>query len=143
MPNSQKRTQKTRQIRRLVILGLMLAFGLLANSPSNAQALDGSAIQKLAMQGTWAAEERDMGYWSWSEDNMVCLRLFGPDGDCADTGTWSIDGDVMCYELTWWGEGYQYRINCYTVHALGDGRFEALYHGGVMVSKFITFTVIK
>ena len=28
-------------------------------------------------------------------------------------------------------------------NALGDGRFEALYHGGVMVSKFITFTVIK
>ncbi len=143
MPNSQKRTQKTNQTRRLAILGLMLTFSLLANSPSKAQALDGSAIQKLANQGIWAAEERDMGYWSWSEDDTVCLRIFGPDGDCADTGTWSIDGDVMCYELTWWGEGDGYRINCFTVVALGDDRYEALYHGGAMVSTFIHFKVLE
>lgn len=142
MLSSLKRTKNSRQIMRLVYLGLMLVFGLLTNSPSNAQALDGSAIQKFALQGIWAAEG-DWGYWSWSEDNTVCLRILGPDGDCADTGTWSIDGDVMCYELTWWGESYQIRINCYTVQALEDGRFEALYHGGAMVSKFITFSVIN
>jgi len=129
-------------MRRLASLGLLLTLGLLANSPAEAQALDGPAIQKLALQGTWAAEN-DWGYWSWSEDNTVCLRLADQSGDCADTGTWTRNDDVICYEFTWWGKPYDVRINCFTVNSLGDDRYEALYHGGAMVSTFIKFEVLN
>ena len=87
--------------------------------------------------------QRDWGYWSWSEDNTVCLRLLGLDGDCADTGTWSIEGNVMCYELTWWGESYDVRKNCYTVHRREEGRYETRYYGGVLDTVFTTFLVIE
>jgi hypothetical protein len=121
--------------------GLIITLGFFCSSPATAQALDGNAIQKLALQGTWAAE-KDWGYWSWSEDGTVCFRKPSADGDCADTGTWAVDGDVMCYELTWFGESYDVRKNCVTVHTLGDGRYETKYHGGALASTFITFKVI-
>ena len=143
MPCTQKRMQKINQWRRLASLGLMLTLGLLANSPAEAQALNGTAIQKLALQGTWVAEHAEFGNWSWGADNTVCFRLANPIGDCADTGTWTINGGVMCYELTWWGEGADVRTNCFTVNALGDGRYKTLYHGGAMVSTFFHFRVLN
>jgi len=135
--------RKNSQWRRLASLGLMLTLGLLANSPAVAQAIKGTAIQKLALQGTWAAEDAEFGYWSWGADNTVCFRLNNQTGDCADTGTWRINDDVMCYELTWWGKSIGIRTNCFTVHVLGDDRYEALYHGGAMVSTFIHFGVLN
>ena len=52
---------------------LAISLGLLSSSPAFAQTLDGDAIRDLALQGTWTAEN-DFGFWSWSEDNTVCLR---------------------------------------------------------------------
>ena len=143
MTGAQKRKTKNKQIRRLASFVLMLTLGALANSPAEAQTLDGKAIEKLALQGTWAAKDSSYGNWSWSKDNTVCHRLLDPIGDCSDTGTWTINGDVMCYELTWWGNPYDIRKNCFTVKALGDDRYEALYHGGAMVSTFIHFKVLE
>jgi len=137
----QKRIQKYHQILRLVSFGLMFTIGLLANSPVEAQALDGPAIQKLALQGMWAAEN-DYGYWSWKEDNSICLRKIEKSGKCTDTGTWSITGDVMCYKLTWLWKSNDVNDNCFTIQALKDGRYEALFHGGAMVSTFIHFKVL-
>ncbi len=142
MTGAQIRKIKSIQIRRLARFVSILALGVLANSPAEAQTLDGTAVEKLALQGTWAAEN-DWGNWSWSEDNTVCLRLADQSGDCADTGTWTVNGDVMCYELTWWGEAGDVKANCFTVHALGDGRYEARYHGGAMASTFIYFKVLN
>ena len=142
MTGAQIRKIKSIQIRRLARFVSVLMLGVLANSPAEAQTLDGTAVEKLALQGTWAAEN-DWGNWSWSEDNTVCLRLADQSGDCADTGTWTVNGDVMCYELTWWGKAYDVRKNCFTVNSLGDDRYEALYHGGAMVSTFIHFKVLE
>jgi len=142
MTGAQIRKIKSIQIRRLARFVSILTLGVLANSPAEAQTLDGTAVEKLALQGTWAAEN-DWGNWSWSEDNTVCLRLADQSGDCADTGTWTVNGDVMCYELTWWGKAYDVRENCFTVNSLGDDRYEALYHGGAMVSTFIHFKVLE
>ena len=36
---------------------LLLMIGLLVYSPAQAQELDSAAIQKLALQGTWVAEQ--------------------------------------------------------------------------------------
>jgi hypothetical protein len=141
MSCTQKRMHKDNQWRRLASLGLMLTLGLLANSPVEAQALDGPAIQKLALQGMWAADN-DYGYWSWKEDNSICLRKIEKSGKCTDTGTWSIIGDVMCYKLTWLWKSIGINDNCFTIQALKDGRYEALFHGGAMVSTFIHFKVL-
>ena len=119
-----------------------MTLGLLGSSPAVAQALDGNAVRDIALQGTWAAEY-DWGYWTWSGDDSVCVRVFEPDGDCADTGTWTINGEALCYELTWFGEGYDVRKNCVTVHPLGDGRYDARYHGGALDSTFFIFKVIE
>lgn len=139
----EKQLEPSNRGKRLASLGMMLMLGLLASSPAAAQALDGTAIEKLALQGTWAAKDSSYGNWSWSKDNTVCHRLLDPVGDCSDTGTWTINGDVMCYELTWWGSAYGIKDNCFTVKALGDDRYEALYHGGAMVSTFIHFKVLE
>jgi hypothetical protein len=121
---------------------LTLTLTILAGLPVRAEALDGSAINELAQDGKWVADD-DWGIWSWAKDGTVCLRLLGPNSDCADKGTWAIDGDVMCYELGWWGESYDMRSNCFTVEALGDGKYEALHHGGAMVSTFIVFSIVE
>jgi hypothetical protein len=121
----------------------MLALGLLANSPAEAQELDSAAIQQLALQGTWVAENPEWGNWSWNKDETVCLRVGDTEGKCADTGTWVINDNVICYELTWWGGTVGDRKNCFTAQALGDGRYETLYHGGAMVSTMFFFKVLE
>ena len=142
MTSAWKRTQNFRQMRRSASLGLMLALSLIANSPAVAQALDGAEIQKLALQGMWVADN-DWGNWSWSDDKTVCLRKTEKSGKCTDTGKWSINGDVMCYKLTWLWKSYGVNENCFTIQALKDGRYEALFHGGAMVSTFIKFEVLN
>ena len=87
--------------------------------------------------------QNDWGYWSWKKDKSVCIRLIEKNAKCADTGTWTINDNVICYEFTWWGKAYDVRKNCFTVHALGDDHYEALYHGGAMVSTFIKFEVLE
>jgi len=121
---------------------LIMTFGFLVSSPVVAQALDGNAVQALALQGTWAAE-KDWGYWTWNADDTVCVRVLEPNGDCSDTGTWAINGEALCYELTWFGESYDVRENCVTVHPLEDGRYDARYHGGALESTFFIFKVIN
>ncbi len=129
--------------KRLASLGLMLALGLLANSPAEAQELDSAAIQQLALQGTWVAENPEWGNWSWNNDETVCLRRGDTEGTCSDTGPWVINDNVICYELTWWGGTVGDRKNCFTAQALGDGRYETLYHGGAMVSTMFFFKVLE
>ncbi len=149
MTNAPKRNHETKQSepcnrrRRLASLGLILTLSLLANSPAEAQELDSAAIQNLALQGTWAAENPEWGNWSWNKDETVCLRVGDTEGKCADTGPWVINDNVICYELTWWGEAVGDRKNCFTVQALGDGRYETLYHGGAMVSTMFFFKVLE
>lgn len=143
MPFMQNRKRKYGQRRRRVGTTLMLTLGLFAIPAATAQALDGTTIRKLALQGTWVAENTESGQWSWNAENTLCLRFSNQTGDCADTGTWTIKGDVMCYELTWWGESVGDRSNCFTVNALGGNRYEALYHGGALASTFIRFQVLE
>ena len=149
MTNAPKRNHETKQSKpcnrgkRLASLGLILTLGLLANSPAEAQELNSAAIQNPALQGTWVAEDPEVGNWSWSKDKTVCLRLGDPGGNCADTGTWVINDNVICYELTWWGESNDDRKACFTARALDDGRYETIYHGGAMVSTYYYFKVLE
>ena len=140
---AQQRTKKGHQTRCLAVFVLILTLGLLANSPAQAQELDSAAIQNLALQGTWAAEHPEWGNWSWNKDETVCLRVGDTEGKCADTGTWKINDNVICYKLTWWGKASGVRKNCFTVQAHSNGRHETLYHGGAMVSTMFFFKVLE
>jgi len=114
----------------------------LGGSLASAQALDGTELRDLALRGTWLTQDH-WGSWSWSDDNRVCIRFFDTGGECADTGTWSIDGNVMCYEFTWWGESFDLRRNCFTVHAKDGFHYESRYHGGALDSIFFSFIVVR
>ena len=89
------------------------------------------------------AEHPELGNWSWNKDNTVCLRVGDTKGKCADTGTWKINDNVICYELTWWGKARDIKKTCFTTQARGDGRYETLYHGSTMVSTFYFFKVLE
>ena len=131
--------------RALAMYLVVAMFSILMIQPATSaepQALNTDALTKLALQGTW--QTKRFGLWSWGEDNSVCLRLLGLNEDCSDTGNWKIDDNVLCYELTWWGKSYGIRKNCFTVVALADGKFEALYHDSkVEQSMFINFEVLE
>jgi hypothetical protein len=126
-----------------LIWSLFISMGLFAGSVSAEQELDGSAVEKLALRGIWAAEENSYGYWKWNEDGSVCLRLHEPGGDCADTGTWAIDGNFICYELEWWGEAYGQRDACLSVVAHDGTPYEVLFQGDALVSTMFHFTVLE
>ena len=122
---------------------LFLSIGLSAGPVAATQELDGNALEDLALQGTWASVEDDWGYWSWNEDGSVCLRLHDPVGDCADTGTWAIEGDFICYEFEWWGGSYGHRAGCISVVVHEGEPYEVLYQGDALVSTMFHFTLLE
>ena len=122
---------------------LLVSMVLFSGSGAAAEELDGSAVEDLALQGIWAAEEDGYGYWSWNEDRSVCLRLNDPTGDCADTGTWAVDGDFICYELEWWGEAYGQRDACISVVVHEGTPYEVLIQDDVLIATMFHFTLLE
>lgn len=133
-----------RQAQRCATLGMALVVSA-ASSPAFARELDGASIEKLANQGTWVtsntAAHSGAGHWTWNADGSVCLQLFGPEDKCADTGTWRIVGDTMCYEFEWWGDVEDMRALCFNVVALGSNLYEARYTGSGITSSLFRFQV--
>jgi hypothetical protein len=123
--------------------GVCFSMGLFAGSIAEAQELDGGAVEDLALQATWDAEDDSYGYWDWNEDGSVCLRLHEPTGECADRGTWATDDDFICYEFEWWGEGYGQRAACISVVAHEGEPYEVLYQGDALVSTMFHFTLLE
>lgn len=142
-PCGQRPQDCSTRSKRSLGLGLIIVLGLHSGTHAASESLDSAALQKLSLQGTWAAEDAEVGYWTWNKDKSVCLRLGSAEGKCADTGTWAINDNVICYELTWWGESNNDRKTCFTVKSHGSGRYEALYHGGAMVSTYYHFSVLE
>jgi hypothetical protein len=125
----------------VLVMFLTVVSGVMR--PVLAQELDGDALIKLALGGTWQAEHAEYGLWSWNDSGSVCLRVGSADGDCFDTGTWQVNDNVLCYEMTTWGESVGERVNCFTVAAMGDNRYETLFYGGAMVSRMFAFKVLE
>ena len=92
---------------------LSVIFLMFLTLPMNAhasQALKAEEIGSLVDDKTWhmrfeGAEGSSM-YWVWHRDGTVCARWFGSgrkDNDCHDDGRWRLDGDLLCWKLTWLG----------------------------------------
>jgi hypothetical protein len=93
---------------------------------SAVRVLDAKAARDLTRDRVWQVKRpRGPGYdfWSWKSDGSVCLHLGERTGNCADTGRWWLDGQRVCYELTWWGAGNLMKSGCFRIAAQGKGQF--------------------
>lgn len=126
-----------------VVLGCAVFIASVVQLTAQSSELQGDPLRELMFRGVWDAEHEEYGYWSWDKGGTVCLRIGDMAGDCADTGEWKVTGNVVCYELGWWGESVGERENCFTVQDLGDGRYETLFYGGNMVSRMFAFEVLS
>ena len=117
---------------------LIAAAIFLPCSPASAEALDAAAVGKLVSGSTWQQKGWSGPtyiYWTWNPDGSVCLRDEKA-GSCIDTGRWRLDGNSVCYELTWWGKSYGMSARCFRVAAKGDGRYDMLLVDGVTPIEF-------
>ena len=115
---------------------------LLSAGPASAETLDAKTLSGLVSGHTWKSE-RLVGpgslYWEWKPDESVCLRQEAT-GSCMDTGRWRLDGDSLCYELSWWGKSSGLNARCVRAARKGDGRYEMIPVNGVTP---IEFTIAK
>jgi hypothetical protein len=123
----------------LTILLLAMAFGLQAEAPP----LDAKAARDLVSDRQWQqpqAHGSGQLFWSWKADGSACLRTDGAGGQCADTGRWTLEGNRMCYELTWWGKSSGRNPACFRILDKGNARFEAMQDNGLTLFEF---TVVR
>lgn len=101
--------------------------------------LDAKAASSLISGRMWqqqAAHGPGKVYWSWKSDGSVCLRTDETSSKCADTGRWNLEGERMCYELTWWGASVGRKSACFRIVDRGKGKFEALQDSGFSLFEF-------
>lgn len=105
--------------------------------------LDAKAAQNVTSDRVWQVKKhRGPGYdyWSWNSDGSVCVRLGEKTGKCADAGTWKLDGERLCYKLTWWGENQGLKSACFRISDQGKGHYGALQDNNL---TFLEFSVVK
>jgi len=112
---------------------------------TKAATLDAKAAKSLTSDRVWQIKKpRGPGYdyWSWKSDGSVCVRLGEKTGKCADTGRWKLDGERLCYELTWWGETERGGLKsaCFRISDQGKGHYGALQDNEMTL---LEFSVIK
>lgn len=121
---------------------LLLAFAAFSLcAPVTADTLDAKTLSGLVSGHTWQSKYGGGGYlyWAWNSDGAVCLRQEAS-GSCMDTGRWKLDGDSVCYELSWWGKSGGYNARCYRVAGKGKGHYEMIPVDGVTT---FPFTILK
>ncbi len=127
---------------------MMLVFYLtLPMTAALSQALKAEDIRAMVSDKSWRMQAsvvtRKATYWDWNRDGTVCARLLSAaKGDaCADKGPWRLDGDYLCWELTWFGHGQGLKKQCITIQRSSKGGFEA-QRRRLPGMEFFEFTVI-
>jgi len=104
-----------------------------------AATLDGKAAGNL-LSGRDMASKNVAGegfyYWTWNADGSVCMRLQEKNGKCADTGTWKVERDRVCYAFTWWGKSSGFAANCFRISEDAKGHYEAIQDNGMRLFEF-------
>jgi hypothetical protein len=114
---------------RLVLLALsahlVLAVSVaLAQQPAGT--LSAEQLQILFRGKTWAMEYGGvpdlLAIWDFNTDGSLCGRLSGAKAGtkCADIGKWKLQGDMICWDFNWLGEGYSYKSVCAHVRKADD-----------------------
>jgi hypothetical protein len=141
--------QRDRMFRRPLPLHVVLALAVIA-SPAPAQqaapagkVLDAVAVKALVSDRVWTTEAGSSGsvrYWAWKSDGSICYRIFQKDGKCDDTGQWKLDGNRLCYQLSWAMKSQELNSMCFPIVDLGKGHYAALEDNGL---HLFDFTVSK
>ncbi len=60
--------------------------------------------------------------WNFRRNGSVCARPVAakPSDKCADEGTWTLKGDVLCWELTWFGGSFGFKSACSSLKRTAD-----------------------
>ena len=123
-----------------VLAALLLStVTLCVYEEATAATLDAEAVKLLVTDRTWQqpqAHGSGQLYWSWKSDGTVCLRTEDKVSKCADTGRWTLGGNRMCYELTWWGASSGRKSACFRIDDQGNGRYEAIQDNGLSLFQF-------
>jgi hypothetical protein len=126
---------------RKTYLGLVF---LMVALPAGAADLGSDQVRNLANGAMWSTKNmlnsNQLRSFDWKKDGTLCLRLGGTDGKCDDQGTWKVEGQRMCYELTWWMKSQGMTSACFGVSDLGNGSYEATLPSG---TRFMQFTVAR
>ena len=96
-----------------------------ARHPTAAAAiLDEKAAISLLSDRVWQQKKNAtpgrFNYWFWRADKSVCIQLEERSGKCDDAGPWKLDGERLCYELTWWGATQGEKKACFRISDLGN-----------------------
>lgn len=118
---------------------LLISATCLPSSAIAAATLDAKAAKDLISDRTWQQKKFDSpgyNYWSWKSDGAICLRLNENTGKCSDTGRWKLEGDRMCYEVTWLFKSGGGNSACFRIADQGKGRYGALQDNGLTLFEF-------
>ena len=122
-----------KQCSRHRVASLVLALVAVAASAQSAVTVAGRDLSALASGRSWSLSPYGdpdnpavSMVWDFRSDGSVCARAAGTKaGDpCADEGRWSIKGDLLCWELSWYGASYGFKTACSSVRALTGERLE-------------------
>lgn len=123
----------------LLIPLIVSLFSLCAGLQAAEATLNAKAARSMISNRTWQqpqAHGSGQIYWSWKSDGSVCLRTEDKNSKCADTGHWKLDGERLCYELTWWGKSAGRNSACFRISDQGKGRYEAIQDNGLTLFNF-------
>ena len=134
--------RRTERRSRLWILAATSFFLICATLPAGAAMLDAQAAKKLASDQMWQIKFSSgaVVFWSWRSNGTMCARKEEKNSDCIDDGTWKLDGNRLCYELTWFGKAEGLKSHCFRVEDQGAGHYVALSDNGL---TFFEFSIAK
>ena len=107
-------------------------------APTSAEQLDAAQTEAVLLGGPWKATDTGVvyNYWFWNADGTLCLKANDPKVEsCDDTGSWSRDGNEVCYELQWWGQVYGLDKGCIHIDKVESG-YEIIDANGMTSLRF-------
>ena len=105
-----------------------LFFVIWPTSAPAAEKLGSDEFSSLVNGKTWKIQLIQAAYWDWRKDGVVCARLVGDidrTSKCADEGRWRLDGEKLCWKLTWLGKTSRLDKNCIFAFRAANDRLEA------------------
>lgn len=131
-------------------IGVLASLLFLLGTPSVAavEKLSGDNVAALLKDKAWEMTFSEAAtVWDWKNGGVVCARLIGNadrESKCADEGTWRLEGDKLCWKLTWLSRGRPLNKQCVFVYRAASERFEARRvekDGSPAAQAYFEFTV--
>lgn len=124
------------------LIAFLTSLCLPMDSAGYADKLTAEETKALLFEGPWQIEVGvSVNYFVWNANGTLCVKLFDPQADtCDDTGSWFMNGTIVCYRLNWWGKTDNQRQGCFQILEIEPGIFETLDAGSL---PSLRFTVVQ